>query len=160
MTLVVALLICIAAAAIEGWCAGRDPMGQLRALRQPAWSPPTWLWVLIGIAWYLICFVGLIRLLPSWPEKRLPIILIVALMLANALANVPAFRMKRLDLALCFFIPYWPLLGAFLWVVWPLDRLTFWLFAGYAAYQPYAAAWAFALWRMNRSARKPAEGSA
>jgi len=32
--------------------------------------------------------------------------------------------MRRLDLALAFFIPYWPVLGAFLWTVCPLDSLT------------------------------------
>ena len=145
-------LICIAAAAFEGLCAGRDPMGQLKALNQPSWSPPTWVWVLIGVAWYGICFVGLVRLLPFWSEQKLPVILLVALMLANAAANIPAFRMRRLDIAFLFFFPYWALLGAFLWVVCPLDSLTFWLFALYAVYQLYAVAWGYQLWRMNRPA--------
>jgi tryptophan-rich sensory protein len=143
-------LIVIAAAGFEGLCAGRDPMGQLRAIKQPSWSPPTWVWVLIGIAWYGICLVGLARLLPLWPDQRLPVILLVALMFVNAANNVPLFRMKRLDLALAFFIPYWPLLAAFLWTVWPLDGLTFTLFKIYSVYQIYAAAWAYQLWRMNR----------
>lgn len=146
-------LIVIAAAGFEGLCAGRDPMGQLRALKQPGWSPPTWAWVLLGIAWYGICFVGLVRLLPFWPEQKLPVILLVALMLLNAAANIPAFRMRRLDLALAFFVPYWPLLAAFLWVAYPHDGLTFTLFAIYSVYQVYAAAWAYQLWRMNRAAR-------
>ncbi len=148
-----AALICIAAAAFEGLCAGRDPMGQLKALKQPWWSPPTWVWVLIGIAWYGICIVGLVRVLPIWPEQKLPVALLVALMLLNAGANIPIFRMRRLDLALAFFVPYWPVLGAFLWIICPLDSLTFWLFAIYAVYQIYAAAWGYALWRMNRAAR-------
>ena len=72
-------------------------------------------------------------------------------MLANAAANIPTFRMRRLDLALAFFIPYWPVLAAFLWTVCPLDSLTCGLFAVYAVYQVYAAAWGYQLWRMNRS---------
>lgn len=52
MTYAIALLLCILAAAFEGLCAGRDPLAQLKATRQPRWSPPNWVWVLIGIAWY------------------------------------------------------------------------------------------------------------
>jgi len=151
MDYLIALGLCIAAAGIEGLCAGRDPMWQLKALKQPWWSPPTWVWVLIGLAWYGICFTGLLRLLPFWPEHKLPMILLVALMLLNAANNVPLFRMKRLDLALAFFIPYWPVLAAFLWAICPLDSLTFRLFAVYSVYQIYAAAWGYQLWRMNRS---------
>ena len=150
MTYLIAFLICAAAAAFEALCAGRDPMGKLRALKQPAWSPPNWLWVLIGIAWYGICFAALVRLLPFWPADKAPVVLLVLLMLANAAANFPAFRMGRLDLALAFFAPYWLLLAAFLWAVCPLDRLTCVLFGVYALYQPYAAAWGWALWRTNR----------
>ena len=142
-------LICVAAAAIEGLCAGRDPLAKLKALRQPDWSPPTWAWGLIGIAWYGICLVGLARLLPLWPGHRLPVILLAALMLLNAAANIPTFRMQRLDFALAVFIPYWLALAAFLGAVCPLDALTCSLFALYSAYQLYAAAWGYALWKMN-----------
>jgi hypothetical protein len=34
---IAALLIVIAAAGCEGLCAGRDPMGRLKALEQPRW---------------------------------------------------------------------------------------------------------------------------
>jgi len=146
---ILAGLICIVAAGLEGLCAGRDPMAQLKALKQPSWSPPNWVWILIGIAWYVICFTGLVRLLPYWPEQKPPLLLLVVLMLLNAAANIPAFRMRRLDLALAFFTLYWPLLAAFLWVVCPLDSLTCGLFAIYTVYQVYAAAWAYQLWRMN-----------
>lgn len=151
MDYLVAALICVAAAAVEGLCAGRDPMGQLKAWRQPSWSPPPWVWVLIGLAWYGICFTGLVRLLPFWPEHQLPALLLASLMLANAAANVPTFRMRRLDLAFFFFFPYWVLLGAFLWSAGALDRVTCALFGFYAAYQLYAVVWAYRLWRMNRS---------
>lgn len=145
-------LICVAAAGLEGLCAGRDPIGKLKALRQPSWSPPTWLWVLIGIAWYGMCFTGLVRLLPSWPDQKAPVLLLAGLMAMNAAANIPTFRMRRLDLAFYFLAPYWVLLAAFLWTVCPLDLITCGLFAAYAVYQLYAAAWGYQLWRLNRPA--------
>lgn len=124
-------------------------MGQLKGLRQPKWSPPIWAWVLIGIAWYGICLVGLARLLTYWPEQKLPLILLVSLLLANGAANIPLFRWRRLDLALLFFVPYWALLAAFMLSAFPLDRLTCGLFAAYAVYQLYAALWGYQLLRMN-----------
>jgi tryptophan-rich sensory protein len=153
MNPLIALVLCLAAAAFEAFCAGRDPLAQLKALNPPSWSPPTWIWVLIGLAWYGICFAGLVRLLRFWPGQPLPIVLLLALMLANAAANIPTFRMRRLDLAFYFFGPYWLLLAAFMWAVYPLDRLTLALFAGYVIYQVYAAAWGYRLWRMNPRVR-------
>lgn len=150
MTYLIALLICVTAAAFEGLCAGRDPMGALRATQQPSWSPPGWAWILIGIGWYAICYVGLVRLLPFWPDRPLAVLLLTALMLANGAANFFAFRLKRLDLAFAFFLPYWLLLASFFWAAYPMDRLTCALFAIYAVYQIYAALWAHALWKMNR----------
>jgi tryptophan-rich sensory protein len=153
MNYLTALLICVGAALFEGLCAGRDPMGQLKATKQPPWSPPNWVWVLVGVAWYAICFAGLARLLPFWPDHPLPVVLLTALMLANGSANIFAFRMKRLDLAFYFLFPYWLLLAAFCWAAWPFDRLTVNLFAIYAVYQVYAAFWAYHLWRLNPPVR-------
>ena len=149
MTYAAAVLICLAAAAFEGLCAGRDPMAKLRALRQPSWSPPTATWVLIGIAWYAIGFIALVRLLPHWPVHKAPVLLLAALMLANGAANLFQFRLGRLDLAFWYLFPYWLLLAGFLWTACPLDGLTCALFGVYSAYQLYAAAWGLSLWRMN-----------
>ena len=140
MNYLIALAMCGGAAIVEGMCAGRDPMAQLKATRQPSWSAPNRLWVLIGIAWYCICFIALARLIPFWPAHKAPVLLLAALMLANAGANAIQFRMKRLDLA-------------FLWRACPLDGPTCALFALYAAYQIYAAAWGYRLWRKNPRTR-------
>jgi tryptophan-rich sensory protein len=149
MTYLIALGLCIAAAAVEGLCAGRDPMKQLKALKQPRWSPPAWGWVLIGIGWYGLCFTALVRLLPLWPGHRTPIVLLCTLMLANGAVNILQFRMRRLDLSFFSLAPYWALLAAFLWAVCPLDPPVCALFGVYAVYQLYAAAWQYQLWRMN-----------
>lgn len=151
LTYLLAFAICAAMALVEGLCAGPDPMAQLRATRQPRWSPSPSLWVLIGILWYAICFTGLARLAPFWPAREMPVLLLCALMLTNAGANVLQFRMKRLDLAVLFLFPYWLLLAGFMLATRPLDGATFALFGCYCLYQLYAAAWAYQLWRMNTS---------
>lgn len=150
MDYLIAFAVCAAAAAFEGLCAGRDPMAQLRATRQPSWSPPAWAWVLVGLAWYAICFTALSRLLPFWPERKAPVLLLGAMMLLNGAVNLLQFRMKRLDLAFASLFPYWLLLGAFLWIACALDGVACGLFGGYAVYQVYAGLWQYRLWRMNR----------
>jgi tryptophan-rich sensory protein len=154
MNYLAAAILCILAAGFETLCAGRDPLVQLRETKQPAWSPPNWVWVLIGIGWYVICFTALERLLPLWPERKAPVVLLFALMLANGGAGLLQFRMKRLDLAFFFLAPYWILLGLFLSAACPIDRLVCGMFAVYCVYQLYAAAWGYRLWRMNPGSRR------
>ena len=149
-----ALVICIGMAAFEGVCAGRDPMKQLRGLRQPRWSPPPLVWILIGVFWYAICFTALVRLLRTYDQNASPVWLLIALMAANAGANVPQFRMRRLDLAFLYLFPYWALLSAFIWCVRSVDPLSLGLFAVYAGYQIYAAAWGWSLWQLNNGPAK------
>jgi tryptophan-rich sensory protein len=154
MNWILALAITIAAAGFEAICAGRDPMNQLKDLRQPSWSPPVWLWMLIGIVWYSICIIGLVRLLPYWPAQKLPVVLLIALLVVNGAANIPLFRLRRLDVALTFFLPYWALLGTFMWVAGQLDQLTFVLFAAYGVYQLYAVVWSYRLLKLNGPANQ------
>jgi tryptophan-rich sensory protein len=146
-----ALFACIAAAVFEGLCAGKEPLRRLAQLRQPMWSPPSWVWVLIGLYWYAICFAALARLGRQWPATATPVFLLCAMMFANGAVNIFQFRMRRLDLAFLSLFPYWLLLlGPFLWSAYQFDQLVCGLFEIYALYQLYAAAWGLSLWRMNR----------
>ena len=147
-----ALLICVVMALLEGVCAGRDPMTQLRELRQPHWSPPSFVWIVIGIFWYAICFTALVRLLPTYDQNSASVWLLIALMTANAGANVPQFRMRRLDIAFLYLFPYWGFLAAFMWSIRNVDSVTLGLFGIYSVYQLYAAAWGWTLWQMNKAA--------
>lgn len=146
---VAALLACAAVAAFEGICAGRDPLKKLVQLKQPSWSAPTRIWVLIGLFWYGICFVALVRLLPHYAAEPAPVRLLGLLMATNAFANVPLFRMGRLDLAWLILFPYWVVLAAFIAAAASVDRVTTVLFVIYAIYQIYAAAWGWQLWALN-----------
>lgn len=144
-----ALLICVAAAVFEGICAGREPLKKLAQLRQPSWSPPVWLWVVIGLLWYGICFTALVRLLPHYSTDPTPVRLLAVLMAVNAFSNVFLFRIGRLDLACLIFGPYWLVLAAFIATALPVDGLSSGLFVIYAAYQSYAALWGWGLWTLN-----------
>jgi NhaA family Na+:H+ antiporter len=153
----VAGLICILLAAFEAIAAGRNPAATLRSIRQPRWSPPFWAWAIIGGAWYLICFVSLALLIPSFDTNRAPVLLLVALMAANGAAGMLQMRMKRFDLALWTMLPYAAVLLIFLSTLWPQHRVPFILFAAYAVYLGYAGAWGWSLWRLNPGGGASAE---
>lgn len=146
---VTALLVCAAVAAFEGLCAGKEPLKKLAQLKQPGWSPPSWMWVLIGLCWYGFCFVALVRLLPHYAADPMAVRLLGLLMAANAFANLFQFRAGRLDLAWLMLLPYWLVLAMFVVAAAAVDRLTTVLFAIYAVYQIYAAAWGWQLWALN-----------
>ena len=137
----------VASAFLEGVLAGASPLKRLGALQQPWWAPPMWVWVVIGIVWYAICFVAVSRLIGS--SSLLSLVLLGVLMLGNVVANVPLFRMGRLDLAFYYLVPYWIVLAAFIASIWKIDAVSAALFCAYAAYQLYAAAWSYRLWAMN-----------
>ncbi|MET0754404.1 MAG: tryptophan-rich sensory protein, partial [Pyrinomonadaceae bacterium] len=62
-TVLVSLLICIVAAVLEGLFAGKDVKAFLADLRSPRFSPPFWVWAIIGVLYYAICFIILFRIL-------------------------------------------------------------------------------------------------
>ena len=134
---------------LEALLAGKDPVRALRSIRQPIWAPPLWAWAIIGAAWYVICFVSLARLLPGSTITPWPMILLILLMVSNAAWGVIQFRAKRYDFGSWFLIPYAALTTAFLVTVRPIDPLSWFLFIVYATYLPYAAAWAYSVWRLN-----------
>ena len=146
-----AIVITIGTVLVESVSAGAHPMQKLRALHQPRWSPPPSAWVLIGLLWYAICFIALVRLFRIEPPPLEVVGLLIALMLANAFANVPQFRLQRLDAAFFYLFPYWVLLGIFLGRVRKVDVTVAALFGLYAVYQVYAGFWAWRLWRLNAS---------
>lgn len=62
---VVALLICVVAAILEGAMLGRGVRARFVELRLPRYSPSLTAWFVIGGAYYVICFVVLYRILTS-----------------------------------------------------------------------------------------------
>jgi len=149
----IAGLICVAAAGAEGLCAGSGVSQFMKELKQPRWSPPLWAWYLVGLAYYVACFVALHRVLKTGLQEAAPrvaLILLLALMAGNAGWNWIFFRRKNLRLSFWFFVPYSLLAGAVLWSLMQADALAAGVFALYVAYFPYALAWGYGVWKLNR----------
>src|SRR5262245_43949723 len=76
----VALLICALAATLEAVWAGGGVKQRFAALEMPRWAPPLGLWIVIGVAYYVIFFVVFARVLnlPPSPAQRVALGLILA----------------------------------------------------------------------------------
>jgi translocator protein len=142
-----ALLICIAAAALEGVFAGSGVRQRLASLRMPPYSPPLSVWLLIGITYYVICFIVLRQLLAR--SFTLPIVLLVLVLLANAFWSVLFFRWRDLRVSFIGFLPYALLVAALVVSLvrsYPFGAV---LFMCYCAYLLYATWWGYRLWLVN-----------
>ena len=150
--LLISLITCVLAAGLEGLCAGKNVKSFFKELRFPAYSPPLWLWSIIGGLYYVIfCFV-LFRLLQLDGRSVLrtaAFALVLLMMIVNALANYVIFRAKNLHLN--FIIgALFPLMDVMLLIcLVQLDTLAAWSLIPYLLYRIYAVWWCYGLWKLN-----------
>lgn len=119
----------------------------------PAYSPPFWLWLVIGALYYTICFVVLRQLLgsrPFTPALLGALFLLVTVLLANAFWNVLFFCWRDLRASYVSFVPYALVVAALVGLLLRLYPFGAALFACYSFYLLYAAWWGCRLWRLNR----------
>jgi len=148
------LAVCAGAAALEGICAGRTVKKFFSELRFPRFSPPLWVWSIIGGAYYVIFGFALFRLLRRGVGGSLAVFavaLIIWMMLLNALANYVIFRARNLYLAFVAgaIFPIFDI--ALLLCLFRLDNPAAWSLFPYMAYRLYAIWWGYSVWRINHS---------
>jgi tryptophan-rich sensory protein len=148
-----AVIICIAAAALEGALAGSGARQRLTELRMPPYSPPFALWLVVAVAYYAICFTVLRHLLASTssPFVIASLSLLVVVLLANALWSVFFFRWRDLRVSFLAFIPYAFVVLALVALLVPTYPFGAALFLCYGCYLVYATWWAYRLWLLNAS---------
>jgi tryptophan-rich sensory protein len=147
-----ALLICVAAAAAEGLLAGRGTRERLTALRQPRLSPPFAVWMGIAAGYYAICFALLFRLFRSeWQGGAAftSLLLLLLLMSLNALWNLYFFRRRDLRASFVVTALYGPVAVALTVALSRLGDRTVWIFVPYLLYLVYGGYYAHATWRQN-----------
>ena len=148
---VLAAGICIAAAALEGMCAGTNVKAVLGSFRQPPYSAPLWIWTLIGGGYYFTFGFILYRLLSRDDRPAIvPVVaLIVAMMTANSLANYVIFRARnlRLNFIIGALAPIPDLI--LLMLISQIDRGATIALLPYLVYRVYGVWWCYALWQAN-----------
>lgn len=148
-----ALASCALAAVAEGVFAGNDVSVRLSELTHPAFSPPLWVWAIIGGLYYILFFFVLRSLLgaPPIPQLTTRAVVLVAIMLAaNAGWNWVFFREEDLWLSTIYGGPYAAIAIALGYTLWRMRSPMFWWYACYLAYFVYATWWGISLWRLNR----------
>src|SRR5262249_52446790 len=146
------VIICVAAAILEGALAGKGARQRLAQLRMPDYSPPFALWLVIGFLFYAICFVILRHILTIGlvsPSQLLALVLTIVLLLANALWSVLFFRRRDLRASFIAFVPYAVLVAALVILLARAYPLGATLLSCYCIYLIYATRWGYHLWRLN-----------
>lgn len=150
-----AIGVCVAAAALEGVCAGKNVKSFYAHLQFPPYSAPLWVWTIIGGVYYLIfCFI-IYRLLILNNDSSLEyttLALILFMMVVNALTNYVIFRARNLRLS--FIIgSLFPVLDITLFIcLLQLDNVAVLSLIPYLIYQIYAVWWGYGLWKINAQA--------
>jgi tryptophan-rich sensory protein len=151
--LLIAVGICVLAAALEGACAGNNVKSYFAALRSPSYAAPLWVWYIIGVGYYATFFFILYRILKLNTDsllRSLTLGLVLFMMIANALWNYVFFRARKLFIAFVTgsAVPIFD--TALLISLVRLDRLAAWSLVPYLLYRIYGVYWGYALWKMNR----------
>ena len=146
-----AVIICVAAAALEGALAGGGVRQRLAQLRMPPYSPPFALWLVIGVAYYAISFIVLQHLLasPFTPSVVVALALLTLVLLGNALWSILFFRWRDLRASFVAFIPYALLIATLVAVLASTYPVGAALFLCYCVYLAYATWWGYRLWLLN-----------
>ena len=106
---VIATIVCLIAAVSEALVTGSDPRSRFRKLRLPSYSPAFRIWILIGLFYYVMCFVILRHLLSAADFSglhRSALVLVIAMLGGNAAWNALFFRLGALRLSFLAFLPY------------------------------------------------------
>jgi tryptophan-rich sensory protein len=146
------VIICVAAAVLEGALAGTGARQRLAQLRMPPYSPPFGLWLVIGSLFYAMCLVILRHLLSTGLVSRsqvLALVLMLALLLANAFWSVLFFRWRNLRASFIAFVPYALLVAALVILLASAYPLGAFLLSLYCVYLIYATRWGYHVWRLN-----------
>ena len=146
-----ALAICLVAAVLEGLFAGRGVKLRLAELRQPPHSLPFGAWVVIGLAYYLICFVVLTRLLDSTisPLRWLAFALVVTLLIGNAAWNLAFFKHRNMEASAIVSMAYAAVALSAAVLLAFVDSVSALVFLPYLVYLAYGTWWVLTLRKLN-----------
>ncbi len=150
----ISLAICVASAILEGIGAGKDVKGFFARLRQPAFAPPLWIWYIVGVAYYAVCFFLAYRILRhegSVGSVKYPALaLLLVFMSINAFWNFLFFRFRNMLYAFLIGLPYVPVAVGLFISLWQFDTTAAFVFLPYLFYLIYATWLGYQNWQLNK----------
>ena len=148
----VSLGICIVSVILESLFAGKNVKEFFVKLRTPKYAPPFWVWIVIGVLYYVICFFISYRILRHDGDdfwKTAALVFLLTMMGVNAFWNYVFLRAQNLFLSVMAFIPY-PMLAVGLFVcLLQFEPTAAWVFLPYVVYLNYAAFICYRYWKLN-----------
>jgi len=146
-----ALVICLLAIIAEGLLAGGNVREHLRQIKQPRASPPMWLWIAIGLAYYIICYTILFRLFARSGDgmRNVAVGIVIVILAANAFWNYLFFRAKNFFACLVVSLGYGILVVVLMMMLARIDRTSAFVLLPYVAYLTYAGRLQYSIWRLN-----------
>ncbi|MGC2236576.1 MAG: TspO/MBR family protein [Pyrinomonadaceae bacterium] len=148
----VSLLICVVAAALEGLFAGKGVKAFLADLRSPRFSPPLWVWAIIGVFYYATCFIMLFRILrydDNFSIRYIAFALLLVVMAVNAFWNFVFFRRRNLFYSFLLSIFYSLAALALFVCLYQFDYVAAYAEIPYLLYLIYALIWSYKLIKLN-----------
>ena len=139
--IMISLGICFLSAFLERSAAGKNVKPLFAKLRAPAYAPPTWLWVVIGVLYYVICFFVLFRILVHQGDKAaryFSLTLILVMMAINGIFNYTFFRLESLYHGRMTFKPYLPAVAALFVCLLRLEPVAAFVLIPYFFYLVFA----------------------
>jgi tryptophan-rich sensory protein len=150
-----AFAACLAGAVLEGALTGSGVKARFAELRMPAYSPSLPIWAAIGLAYYGLCFIMLVRLFAAPEPTALQwtaVALIGVVMFLNGLWNFVFFRRRSVRGSFLMFLPYDAVVLSLAGIMTVLDPFGAALIGGYGVYLVYVTWWTYRLWKLNEPA--------
>lgn len=151
--ILVSIVICALAAALEGACAGSNIKAFFSTLKFPRYAAPLWAWSIIGGVYYLTFGFVIYRLLrlDGSALKSAALALVLFMMVANSLSNYIIFRARNLWLSFLIGCAA-PIFDVILLIcLIQLDVVAAWALLPYLIYRIYGVWWGYSLWKLNDS---------
>lgn len=150
--LLISLLICVVAAALEGLLAGKNVKSFLGKLKQPRFAPPFRVWVIVGFLYYAVCFLILFRILrydDNLSVRRAAFGLMLAVLALNAFWNYVFFRRAGLYGSFMLGVFYTLVAVALFVCLLQFDFIAAYVEIPYLLYLIYAFYWSSNLLKLN-----------
>jgi tryptophan-rich sensory protein len=149
--LIVAILICFAAAGIGSLATTPQIPGWYANLAKPTWTPPGWIFGPVWTLLYLMMAVAawLVWRPAGFAGAKLPLALFAIQLALNSLWSVLFFGLQNPGAAAVDIILLWAAILATMITFWRWSRVAGGLLAPYLAWVSLAAVLNAAIWTMN-----------
>lgn len=154
--LILSIVVCLISAMLEGLAAGNNIKFFFAKLKAPAYAPPLWLWIIIGVLYYVMCFFIVFRIFRHEGDDTLRYVSLALILFAmgvNALYNYTFFRLQNLFYTNLTIVPYLPALIGLFYCLWQFEHAAAYALIPYFVYLVCVSFLQYKFWELNPGMR-------